>query len=332
MTPPLPPALVLTAGLGRRLAPLTDVRAKPAVPVAGPPFILRVLRWLSAQGVPGAVLNLHHRPDTITGCVGHGTAAGIAVRYSWERTLLGTAGGPRRALGLLGPRFFVVNGDTLTEVDLGALARAHAASGARVTLAVTANPEPDRYRGLDVDAQGRVLGFRAPSRPAHPHFTGVQLVEAPVFAGLRDGEPAASIGGVYDALAAERPGAVRAYACGAPFRDIGTPADYLATSLALARAEGRPLLPTGARCRIDAAAALTRTAVWDDVVVAAGCRLVDCILADGVRLPADSVLERQVVTPAGAPPPHGGRRLGDVWLSPLDGAPAADARGAAASR
>ncbi len=332
MTPPLPPALVLTAGLGRRLAPLTGLRAKPALPVAGPPFILRVLRWLSAQGVPGAVLNLHHRPDTITGCVGHGTAAGIAVRYSWERTLLGTAGGPRRALGLLGPRFFVVNGDTLTEVDLGALARAHAASGARVTLAVTANPDPDRYRGLDVDEQGRVLGFRAPARPAHPHFTGVQLVEAAVFAGLRDGEPAASIGGVYDPLVAARPGAVRAYACAAPFRDIGTPADYLATSLALARAEGRPSLPPGARCRIDATAALTRTAVWDDVVVEAGCRLVDCVVADGVRLPAGSVLEQQVVTPAGAPPPRGGRRLGDAWLSPLDRAPAADARGAAEGR
>ena len=332
MTPPLPPALVLTAGLGRRLAPLTDLRAKPAVPVAGAPFILRVLRWLSAQGVPAAVLNLHHRPDTITGCVGHGTAAGIAVRYSWERTLLGTAGGPRRALGMLGPRFFVVNGDTLTEVDLRAMARAHAASGALVTLAVTANPEPERYPGLAVDERGRVLGFRAPARPAHPHFTGVQLVEAPVFAGLRDGEPAASIGGVYDALVAERPGAVRAYASAATFRDIGTPRDYLATSLALARAEGQPSLPAGARCRMDATAVLTRTAVWDNVVVEAGCRLVDCVVADGVRVPAHSVLERQVVTPAGAPPPRGGRRLGNAWLSPLDGEPAADGPGAAAGR
>ncbi len=332
MTPPLPPALVLTAGLGRRLAPLTDLRAKPALPVAGAPFILRVLRWLHGQGVPAAVLNLHHLPATITGCVGHGTAAGITVRYSWERTLLGTAGGPRRALGLLGPRFFIVNGDTLTEVDLQAMARAHAASGAQVSLAVTANPDPERYRGLAVDEQGRVRGFRAPGRPAHAHFTGVQLVEAPVFAGLRDGEPAASIGGVYDALLAERPGAVRAHGATAPFRDIGTPGDYLATSLALARAEGRPSLPAGARCRIDTTAVLTRTAVWDDVVVEAGCRLADCVVADGVRLPAGSVLERQVVTPAGAPPPHGGRRLGDAWLSPLDDGPAGGARDAAGGR
>ncbi len=328
MTPPLPPALVLAAGLGRRLAPLTDLRAKPAAPVAGSPFILRVLRWLSAQGVPAAVLNLHHRPATITGRVGHGTAAGLAVRYSWERTLLGTAGGPRRALGLLGPRFFIVNGDTLTEVDLRAMARAHAAGGALVTLAVSANPDPQRYRGLAVDDRGRVLGFRASAGPAYPHFTGVQLVEASVFAGLRDGEPAASIGGVYDALVAERLGAVQTYASTAPFRDIGTPADYLATSLALARAERQPSLAPGARSRIDASAALTRTAVWDDVVVEAGCRLVDCIVADGVRVPAGSVLAQQVITPAGTPPPRGGRRHGDVWLSPLDGRPEADRRGA----
>lgn len=302
MTAPLPPALVLAAGLGTRLAPLTCVRAKPAAPVAGAPLVVRILRWLATQGVPAAVVNLHHRPDTITRCVGHGTAAGVPVRYSWEPALLGTAGGPRHALGLLGPRFFIVNGDTLTDVDLAALTRAHAASGARVTLAVTANPAPDRYGGVAADAQGRVLGFpRAGGRP-HPLFVGVQLVEATVFGSVPDGEPAASINGVYDALIAAQPGVVRSHAVGGPLHDFGAPNDYLAASLAIAEAEGLAALPPGERSRIDPSAVLVRTAVWDDVVIEAGCRLADCIVADGVRLPAGAVCERQVVTTVGKGP------------------------------
>ena len=137
---PMPPALVLTAGLGTRLAPLTDVRAKPAVPVAGVPLVTRVLRWLAEQGVTSTVLNLHHRPETITRHVGHGSDVGLHVRYSWESTLLGTAGGARHALDLLGERFFIVNGDTLTDVDLGGLLDAHERADAAVTLAVSDNP------------------------------------------------------------------------------------------------------------------------------------------------------------------------------------------------
>ena len=320
MTVPLPPALVLTAGLGTRLAPLTGVRAKPALPVSGPPLILRLLRWLAAQGVPAAVLNLHHLPHTITRCVGHGTGCGLAVRYSWEPVILGTAGGPRRALALLGARFFVVNGDTLAAVDLRAMLQAHAARGAQVTLAVAANPAPERYGGVMVDERGQVRGFSPPGRHAGQHFLGVQLVESAVFAGLRDGEPAASIGGVYDALAAGRAGAIGTFAGGAAFHDIGTPADYLAASLALAGADGLAAPAPGARCTIDATASLERTAVWDDVVIGAGCRLTDCIVTDGARIPAGSAFERQIVTVAGGSDPAGGRRAGNLWLSPLPAA------------
>lgn len=317
MTTPLPPALVLTAGLGTRLAPLTDMRAKPAVPVSGTPLILRLLGWLASQGVPAAVLNLHYRPDTITRCVGHGAGSGLAVRYSWETTVLGTAGGPRRALPLLGKRFFVINGDTLTDVDLRALLREHEAGGAQVTLAVAPNPAPARYGGVAVDECGRVRGFSRPGRHTDQHFLGVQIVESEVFGGLRDGEPAASVGGVYNALIARRAGAVAAYSSTATFHDIGTPADYLAASLALARADGLAEPAIGKRCAIDGAALLERTAVWDDVVIGAGCHLTDCIVADGVRIPAGSAFDRQIITAAGGPAPAGGRRAGDLWLSPL---------------
>ena len=185
MSAPLPPALVLAAGLGTRLQPLTSVRAKPAVPLAGRPLVVRILEWLAEQGVEDAVLNLHHRPETVTRAVGHGRAAGVRVRYSWEPAVLGSAGGPRQALPLLGRRFFIVNGDTLTTLSLRALADAHARAGAAVTLAVAPHPDPDRYGGVLVTGDGRVRRFAPAGGGSALHFVGVQVVEAEVFEGLR---------------------------------------------------------------------------------------------------------------------------------------------------
>jgi NDP-sugar pyrophosphorylase family protein len=109
-------ALVLTAGTGTRLRPLTLVRAKPAIPVAGEPLVRRIVRRLAASGVTDAVLNLHHLPATLTAVMGEGADLGVRVRYSWEPCLLGSAGGPRKALPLLeSDTFLIVNGDTLTE-------------------------------------------------------------------------------------------------------------------------------------------------------------------------------------------------------------------------
>ena len=113
------PALVLCAGLGTRLDPLTRLVAKPAVPLAGRSLIERVLAGLVEQGVADVVLNLSHRPETITGLIGDGAHLGLRVRYSWEQPVLGSAGGPRRALPLVeSETFLIVNGDTLSNVPL----------------------------------------------------------------------------------------------------------------------------------------------------------------------------------------------------------------------
>ncbi len=126
------PAVVLTAGLATRLRPLSLVRAKAAMPVAGRPLAWLILERLRDAGVTSAVLNLHHLPHTLTSRIGDGTALGLPVRYSWETTVLGSAGGPKRAAPLVGePTFLVVNGDTLCSVDLdGLLARASAVGSA----------------------------------------------------------------------------------------------------------------------------------------------------------------------------------------------------------
>jgi NDP-sugar pyrophosphorylase family protein len=307
-----PPALVLTAGLGTRLRPLTYVRAKAAVPVNGEPLARRVARWLAASGVRDQVFNLHHQPSTITACLGDGTGLGIRVRYSWEQPVLGSAGGPRHALPLLtdagAERFLIVNGDTLTDVDLAALFERHRQSGARVTMSLIRNPAPDKYGGVVLSPDGGVQGFtRRGTAGESFHFIGVQVVEADVFAGLPDGEPSESVGALYPSLIRASPGSVAAFVSDASFRDIGTPADCLRTSLELAAVEGDRLVSRDAR--IDPSAVVERTAVWDDVTIGAGARLDECIVADHVRIPSGAQYARCAIAAARTEPPGPDERL-----------------------
>ncbi|MCU1384839.1 MAG: hypothetical protein JWL71_3536 [Acidobacteria bacterium] len=294
----IPRALVLCAGLGTRLQPLTGVRAKPAIPVAGEPMIRRIAAWLVSRGVDDLVLNLHHLPQTLTACLGDGRDLGARVRYSWELPeILGSAGGPRLALPIVGAStFFVINGDTLTDVDLARLAEAHAASGALVTLWLVPNREFLRYGGVLVDADGGVSGFvrRGPAAAGSYHYIGVQIVESRVFEATAPGQPANSIGGVYDALIASRPGSVRAVIADAAFHDVGTPADYWRTSQAFA-ADGTSVSSTGPYAAIDRSAQVARSILWDDVTVGAGAQLDECIVTDGVRVPAGAVHRRAIL-------------------------------------
>jgi NDP-sugar pyrophosphorylase family protein len=296
------------------------------VPVAGEALVRRILRWLAACGVTEAVLNLHHRPETVCAAVGDGSDLGLRARYSWEDPVLGSAGGPRHALPLLEPdRFYIVNGDTLTDLDPAVLAEAHRKSGALVTLAVVPNREPERYGGVQVDDDGAVTGFvgRGSGRRSW-HFVGVQVAEREAFAGLPDNQPAESVATVYPALIRQRAGSVRAVALDASFLDIGTPADYLATSLAFAGAgrESRPSLPSmlvGARTTIAPSARVVRTILWDDVEVGAEASLTDCIVADGVRVPPGVRWHRLAVVPAAhCEPRSGDERIGNLLLAPID--------------
>ena len=185
------PALVLTAGLATRLRPLSLVRAKAAMPVAGEPIVRRILRQLRAADISDAVLNLHHLPHTISTIVGDGADLGLRVRYSWEMPVLGSAGGPRLALPILGAStFLIANGDTLTNIDIERLITAHRHSDALVTLAVIPRTEPERYGGVRVDDDGIVTGFTRPGSDDDSfHFVGVQVAEPEAFADLPAGTP-----------------------------------------------------------------------------------------------------------------------------------------------
>jgi len=295
------PALVLTAGLATRLRPLSFVRAKAALPVAGTPLIRRILRSLSSAGVLDVVLNLHHLPHTLTRLLGDGAELGMRIRYSWEVPVLGSAGGPKRALPLLsnpepgvpspGSRvpdrgtFLIVNGDTLTDVNLAAVVDDHRRSGALVTMAVVPNTEPEKYSGVRVTPDGEFAGWvpRAAQEPSY-HFIGVQVAEAAAFDSVAAGIPS-EVRTLYSALIAAQRGSVRAFRTRAEFFDIGTPSDYLDTSLTLATREA---IDTVANAQVSPTARVERSLLWDDVIVEDGAMLRECVVTDGVRVPADT--------------------------------------------
>jgi mannose-1-phosphate guanylyltransferase len=257
------------------------------VPVAGEPLVRRLLTYAARFDVRDVVLNLHYLPETITACVGDGSDLGVRVRYSFESPVLGSAGGPRKALPLLPDEpFFIINGDTLTNVDLNALAENHRTTGALVTIAVIPNDRPDRYGGLIVDASGRFHSVVPPgSQVRSYHVVGVQMAHPAAFARLPVNVPAESIGALYKDLVKENLGHVRAFLCAADFWDVGTPSDYLEASLSIANAEGAPL-QAGRGSIIGPSATVTNSVIWDDVSVGPGASLDRCIVADGAQIPA----------------------------------------------
>jgi NDP-sugar pyrophosphorylase family protein len=296
----MPPALVLTAGLGTRLRPLTLVRAKPAVPIAGEPLVRHIIRWLRGAGISDLVLNLHHLPETIASVVGDGRDLDVGVRYSWEQpVVLGSAGGPRRALPLLGGgTFLIVNGDTLTDVDLPRLIAAHEASDALVTFALVPNDQPQKYGGVVLDAGSRVTGFARAGTSARGtyHFVGVQVAEPSAFDAVPDHTPMNSIGDAYDQLIARQPGSISGFVTSAAFWDVGTIADYWNTSAAF----GGSAPPRGRHTRVARTASTGSSILWDDVEVGEHAVLEECIVTDGAIVP-DGARYRRAVLRAGAP-------------------------------
>lgn len=326
----MPPAIVLTAGLGTRLDPLTRLVAKPAVPLGDRTLVEHVLEWLRQQGVSDLVLNLHHRPETITGALGDGAHLGLSVRYSWENPILGSAGGPKRALRLLSANsrepLLIVNGDTLCPMDLAPMLAAHRRTAAEVTMAVIPNPSLRRYNGILLDEDDRVLGF-VPKDPSGAletamktwHFVGIQVANPGVFDHLADGVPAETTSELYVQMLAERFGSLRGWRVTERFVDVGTPRDYMrAVSFSQAAVGGPRSLPAAATPATHRGARLSRSVVWPGASVAPDVELDECIVAGPVTLPAGFRARRSVLVPAAVlRPDEAVPTVGDVAVFPL---------------
>jgi mannose-1-phosphate guanylyltransferase len=178
-------AMILAAGLGTRLRPVTYRMPKPMVPVLGRPVMEHISRLLSAHGFREVVANLHWFPDLIRDHFGDGSAFGLELTYSQEEELLGTAGGVANAAGSLGEEFLVISGDALTDVDLGRMRAFHAAHDGVATLA-TKRVEDTSQVGVAITGEdGRIQGFQEKPHPAEALSNlancGIYMFSAEIF-------------------------------------------------------------------------------------------------------------------------------------------------------
>jgi mannose-1-phosphate guanylyltransferase len=158
---PLMKAMVLAAGLGTRLRPLTYEITKPMVPVLDRPVMEHIVDLLERHGFTEVVANLHYFPDTIREYFGE------RIEYRFEEELLGTAGGVRACAEFFGDEpFVVISGDALTDIDLTAFAARHQASGGVATLAVKEVADTQEYGVVLHDRDGRITGFQEKPAPA----------------------------------------------------------------------------------------------------------------------------------------------------------------------
>jgi len=199
-------AMVLAAGRGERLRPLTNQMPKPMIPVAGKPLIHYTLSYLKNYGVEEVVINLHHLGDQIRSYVEDGSRWGLRVTYSLERQLLGTGGGIQKAAPyLLQETFVVLNGDILLELDLRKVMAFHEENNADVTMVLRNDPDVDRFGAIEVDGYGQVrqiLGrIPIPKAPRkRMMFTGVHVLEPAVFSHMPSELEVFSIIDVYVAM------------------------------------------------------------------------------------------------------------------------------------
>lgn len=167
-------ALLLAAGKGTRISHLTQTCPKPMLPFAGRPLLEHLVTWLRGYGIVQLAINLHYLPEVITDHFGDGRPYGVEITYSYEATLLGTAGAARRLQNFLDETFVVIFGDIYTNFDLSKLVRFHwskqVAGGSALTLALYHVSNPTECGLVELGTGGRVTQF-VEKPPAHAVFT-----------------------------------------------------------------------------------------------------------------------------------------------------------------
>ena len=305
-------AMILAAGLGTRLRPLSLVRPKVLTPVGGLSILDFWVRRLHHAGFEAVVINAHHLQEQLVAAV-HGKTWPIPVRVQVEPALLGTGGGIANVLPFFqGEPFLVINGDILCDVPLRDLIRRFLDSGASAGLLMH---DCQEFNNVAVDAQGLIIGFGREAVDlvkASPHrkslaFTGMHVIYPEVMDGFPPGQPG-DILTVYRRMILAGSPPLALTMPGLFWRETGSLESYrrLHQELGCLKENAVPPLPTGksilidpdaevspdshlmgyvsigAGSRVRRGSELENTILWDDVEVRAGSRLRNCVVADGV--------------------------------------------------
>jgi mannose-1-phosphate guanylyltransferase len=316
-------ALILAGGEGTRLRPLTSTIPKPVVPLVGRPFISYMLRWLHEHGVKDVILGCGFMADQVRAVLGDGSGLGIRLRYLEEPRPLGTGGALKFAEDLLDDRFFMLNGDVLTDIDLTEQLAQHERTGARATLALYPVEDPSAYGLVRLDADGSVNDFVEKPGPEELDTNlisaGAYILERDVLDGMAPAGTNISIErDVFPTLIGR---GLYGYEASGYWLDIGTPDRYLkgtydilegkvntdvgrqlrGSGLVLvdgAKVDGRVVAPVlvGSGSSIAARALVgDRSVLGEGVTVGVGARVESSVLLDGVSVGASTTINGSIV-------------------------------------
>jgi mannose-1-phosphate guanylyltransferase len=298
-------AVILVGGEGTRLRPLTSTLPKPVVPLVDRPFIAYMLEWLARHGVDDVVMSCGFLADSVRSVLGDGARYGVRLRYVEEPEPRGTAGALKFAEGLLDERFLMLNGDVLTDIDLGAQISEHGRTGARATLALVAVDDPTAYGLVRVAADGAVEAFL--EKPSADEID-TNLISAGAYVLERD---------VLDLVPPDRNVSIErevwpqlvghglhGFAADAYWLDIGTPERYLQATFDIIEGNvetavrdrmGESFLAVAGGAAVEGRV-VPPAMVEDGCTVAAGAQVGSLVvLAAGVRVGDGTRIERSVV-------------------------------------
>jgi mannose-1-phosphate guanylyltransferase len=319
-------ALILVGGEGTRLRPLTSNMPKPVVPLVDQPFMTYMLEWLRRHGVDDVVLSCGFLADGVRNVLGDGSAVGLRIRYVEEPEPLGTAGALKYAEELLDERFFMLNGDVLTDIDLTAQLAQHQRTGAVGTLALIAVEDPSAYGLVRLREDNSVEAFL--EKPGPDQIVETNLINAGAYILERevlDGMPpkGSNVSIERDVFPTLVDHGLFGYEADGYWLDIGTPARYLEATFDILEGnvqteigarlgdagmrlvdaksvQGRVVAPAvvGEGCEIEPHAIVGGRAVLGrDVKIGEGAHIESSVLLDGASIGSRTVVRGSIVGP-----------------------------------
>jgi NDP-sugar pyrophosphorylase family protein len=302
-------AMILAAGFGTRLFPLTIDRTKPAIPFLGKPLVGYVAEYIAGFGIKDIVVNLHHQPDSVIDALGDGSDFGVHIDYTREvPNILGTAGALDNARHLLqDDTFLIVNGKIITDIDLKAAVETHKQSGALATMVLKPNVRRERFTIVET-ADGFVTGFGDLASPVTEKelrtprsalrtpqmFTGIHILEPRVFEYIPHGVYSDIVPTFYDP-ALKKGEKIAAHVTDANWFELSTIPRYLDISLAMMNGSN---VHFGRNFQSSDTAAIKDSIIWDNVTVGSGATLYRTIIADGVTIEANERFENAAIVRA----------------------------------
>ncbi len=281
-------AMILAAGFGTRLFPLTIDRTKPAIPFLGKPLVGYVAEYIASFGIKDIVVNLHHQPDSVIAALGNGEAYGVHIDYTREEpNILGTAGALDNARQFLkDDTFFVINGKIITDIDLTAALETHRRTGAVATMVLKPNAKREKFTSVEV-TNGFVTGFDSFPEPLNDSqesdplmFTGIHILEPSVFDYIPRGVYSDIVPAFYNP-AIEKGEKIAAHITDAKWFELSTIPRYLDISLAMMSGND---VYVGRNCDLSTGSSIKDSILWDNVTVGDGATLYRTIIADGVTI------------------------------------------------